>query len=226
LNVLRGRDGAGVEVQDVVKSFGLVPALRGISLSVPAGEFTTIGGPSGSGKSTLLSLIGALDRPDSGQVLVDGVPVPDPPKAVGFRRRTVGFVFQDHLLMPYLSAQANVETALLATGAERHRRTERARELLSEVGLVNRAEHLPAQLSGGERQRVSVARAVANEPRLLLADEPTGALDSSDGSRILDLFAAMRERHGMTLIVVTHDAAVTQRADRVVRLVDGLIQAP
>ncbi len=216
--------GAGVEVTDVVKSFGSVRALRGVSLSVLPGELVTIGGPSGSGKSTLLSLIGSLDRPDSGQIRVDGAPVPEPRDALEFRRRMVGFVFQDNLLMPYLTAQSNVETALLPTGVKRHDRSELARALLAEVGLAGRADHLPSQLSGGERQRVAIARALANGPRLLLADEPTGALDSSDSNRILDLLTATRERHGMTLIIVTHDAAVTERADRVIRLVDGSVQ--
>jgi ABC-type lipoprotein export system ATPase subunit len=137
----------------------------------------------------------------------------------------VGFVFQDNLLMPFLTAEANVETALIGTGMRPRDRERRARELLDEVGLpAGRARHLPSELSGGERQRVAVARALANEPRLLLADEPTGALDSADSARILDLFQAMRERHGMTILIVTHDPAVIERADRAVRLVDGQIQ--
>jgi ABC-type lipoprotein export system ATPase subunit len=217
--------GAGVIVEDVVKTFGPIRALRGVSLSVAPGEFVTISGPSGSGKSTLLSLIGTLDRPDAGRIAVDGVPVPEPRDAIDFRRRVVGFVFQDNLLMPYLSAKSNIETALLPTGNGRHRRAERARELLAEVGLAERAGHLPAELSGGERQRVAIARALANRPRLLLADEPTGALDSADSARILELLRAMRERHGMTLIIVSHDRVVTERSDRGMLLVDGLIRS-
>lgn len=215
--------GAAVVVEDVVKSFGPVSALRGVSLTAAAGEFLSIGGPSGSGKSTLLSLIGSLDRPDSGRILVGGVPVPDVRTATEFRRHTVGFVFQDNLLMPYLTARANIETALLATGVSRRHREERALQLLHEVGLGGRADHLPSQLSGGERQRVAVARALANDPKLLLADEPTGALDTSDSGRLLDLLTQAREDHGMTLLVVTHDRGVTERADRVIRLVDGEI---
>jgi putative ABC transport system ATP-binding protein len=207
----------------VSKTFAHVRALREVSFSVSPGEFLTVSGPSGSGKSTLLSLIGSLDEPDAGRILIDGRPVPPPRHAVQFRRHTVGFVFQDNLLMPYLTAQVNVETALLAVGAGRQRRAERARELLAEVGLAARAEHLPSQLSGGERQRVAIARSLANEPRLLLADEPTGALEAEDSARVLDLLMQTRERHGMTLIVVTHDAGVTERADRVVRLVDGAV---
>jgi putative ABC transport system ATP-binding protein len=216
--------GAGLEVIDLRKSFGAVPAVRGVNLSVAPGEFVAIGGPSGAGKSTLLALIGTLEEPDSGTVLVDGQPIPHPRDAVEFRRHVVGFVFQDNLLMPYLTAEANIETALLASGVHRQERRRRARELLAEVGLADRAEHLPAQLSGGERQRVAVARALANAPRLLLADEPTGALDSADSERILDLLEAMRHRHGMTLLVVTHAPAVIERADRAVRMVDGRIQ--
>jgi ABC-type lipoprotein export system ATPase subunit len=224
-DIPRGPGGAvGVEVEGVVKNFGLVRALRGVSFSVTPGEFVTIDGPSGSGKSTLLSLIGSLDRPDAGRILVDGESVPEPRHAIAFRRRVVGFVFQDNLLMPYLTAQTNVETALLATGTGRHRRAERARELLAEVGLDGRIDHLPSQLSGGERQRVAIARALANDPRLLLADEPTGALDSPDSRRILDLLTDTRDRHGMTMIIVTHDQQMTDRADRVIRLVDGLVQ--
>jgi putative ABC transport system ATP-binding protein len=219
----RTRGGASVAVDAVSKTFGSVRALRDVSFSVAPGEFLTVSGPSGSGKSTLLSLIGSLDEPDGGHILIDDRPVPSPRHAVEFRRRTVGFVFQDNLLMPYLTAQVNVETALLAVGVGRQQRAERARELLAEVGLAARSQHLPSQLSGGERQRVAIARSLANEPRLLLADEPTGALEAEDSARVLDLLMQTRDRHGMTLIVVTHDAGVTERADRVVRLVDGAI---
>lgn len=215
--------GPTIEVEAVVKSFGAVRALRGVSLSVSAGEFVTIGGPSGAGKSTLLSLIGALDRPDSGRILVGGEPVPDVRHAVPYRRRTVGFVFQNNLLMPYLTAQGNIETALLAANLGRQRRRARARELLAEVGIAHRADHLPAQLSGGERQRAAIARSLANDPSLLLADEPTGSLDSTDRTRVLDLLMATRERRRMTLLIVTHDAGVIERADRVLRMADGRI---
>jgi putative ABC transport system ATP-binding protein len=215
--------GPTIEVEAVVKSFGAVRALRGVSLSVSAGEFVTIGGPSGAGKSTLLSLIGALDRPDSGRILVGDEPVPDVRHAVPYRRRTVGFVFQNNLLMPYLTAQGNIETALLAANLGRQRRRARARELLAEVGIAHRADHLPAQLSGGERQRAAIARSLANDPSLLLADEPTGSLDSTDRTRVLDLLMATRERRRMTLLIVTHDAGVIERADRVLRMADGRI---
>jgi putative ABC transport system ATP-binding protein len=222
---LRAPDG-GVDVvaRDVVKSFGPIQALRGVSLTVATSEFVTITGPSGSGKSTLLNLIGSLDQPDSGTITVAGTPVPESRSAVGFRRRVVGFVFQENLLLPYLSAQGNIEAALLGAGMGRRERRGRSRELLAEVDLLDRASHLPSELSGGQRQAVALARALANRPRLLLADEPTGALDSASGARALDLLAALRERHGMTLIVVSHDSAVADRADRVLHLVDGQIQ--
>lgn len=216
--------GAEVLVEDIVKTYGKVVALSGVSFAVASGEFLAITGASGSGKSTLLNLIGTLDRPNSGTIAVDGDPVPSPREAVEFRRKLVGFVFQDNLLLPYLSAQGNVETPLLATGVASEARHTRSHDLLSEVGVSHRLHHLPSALSAGERQRVAIARALANEPRLLLADEPTGALDSASSERILGLLAATRERHGMTIIIASHDPAVTQRADRVVQLVDGRVQ--
>ena len=215
--------GAEVTVRNVARSYGPIRALRGVSLDVAAADFITITGPSGSGKSTLLNLIGSLDRPDTGKIRVAGVPVPEPRHAVEFRRRMVGFVFQDNPLLPYLSAQGNVETALLAAGVGRRERRQRSAELLQEVGLTDRAQHVPAELSGGQRQAVALARAIACGPRVLLADEPTGALDSASGQRALDLLAALRARHGMTVIIVSHDPAVAERADRVVQLVDGQV---
>jgi putative ABC transport system ATP-binding protein len=215
--------GAEVAVDDVVKSFGPIKALRGVSVRIAGSEFVTITGPSGSGKSTLLNLIGSLDRPDSGSVEIGGVLVPEPRRAVEFRRRVVGFVFQDNLLLPYLSAQGNVEAALIATGFSHRERRRRSAELLDEVGLSDRAQHLPSELSGGQRQGVALARALANDPSVLLADEPTGALDSASGRRALDLLAKTRQERGMTVVVVSHDLAVAERADRVVRLVDGLV---
>jgi ABC-type lipoprotein export system ATPase subunit len=182
-----------------------------------------ITGPSGSGKTTLLSLVGTLECPDEGVIEVNGVRVPEPHDAVEFRRRVVGFVFQDNLLMPYLSARSNIETAMIPTGIGRHERRERALQLLADVGLSNRAEHVPSELSGGERQRVAIARALANHPPLLLADEPTGALDTSDSSRLFTVLDALRERFGTTMIIVSHDPGVGDRADRTVRLVEGVL---
>jgi len=215
--------GADVDVREVFKSYGPIKALRGVSVQIGESEFVTITGPSGSGKSTLLNLIGSLDRPDSGTVMFAGKLVPGPRDAVEFRRRLVGFVFQDNLLLPYLTAQSNIEAALLAAGTGRRERHERSMELLAEVGVADRAGHLPSELSGGQRQAVALARALANRPRLLLADEPTGALDSHSAARALDLLGMLRDRHGMTVVVVSHDPAVADRADRVVRLVDGRV---
>jgi ABC-type lipoprotein export system ATPase subunit len=219
-----GNRGAELRVQEVSKSYGRVQALRGVSMAAEPGEVVAVTGPSGSGKSTLLNLIGTLDRPDAGTILVDGETVPKPREAVEFRRELVGFVFQDNLLLPYLSAQSNIETALLATGVGHRERRARSQELLEEIGLAHRATHLPSELSAGERQRVAIARALANRPRLLLADEPTGALDEASSGRVFDLLSALRERHGMTVVIVSHDGAVTDRADRVVHLVDGKIE--
>lgn len=216
--------GAAVRVEEVSKTFAdRIHALREVSLEVAPGEVVAITGPSGCGKSTLLNVIAAIERPDSGRVLVDGVPVADFEHAASYRRDTVGFVFQLHHLLPMLTARANVELPLIAAGVRRTERRQRAEELLAEVGLRERAEERPATLSGGERQRVAVARALANEPRLLLADEPTGSLDSESGRLVLALLDRARERRGMTLVIASHDRVLGDHADRVVRMVDGAI---
>ena len=217
--------GAAVAVERVSKRFGTVGALREVTLHVQAGEAVAITGRSGSGKTTLLAMIGGLEQPDSGRVLLDGRPVWREPHPARARREDVGFVFQGHLLLGTLSARANVEVALIAAGVHRRARHQRALELLEQVGLEHRAEHRPSELSGGERQRVAVARAIANQPRLLLADEPTGALDSATSERVLDLLFSLRDTFGMTLIVVSYDSAVAPRADRTVSLVDGVLDA-
>ncbi|HKR98937.1 MAG TPA: ABC transporter ATP-binding protein [Candidatus Dormibacteraeota bacterium] len=216
--------GAEVVVEKVSKSYdSRIVAVRDASLRVEPGEFVSLTGPSGCGKSTLLNLIGSLARPDAGDIRVDGVSVPALDSPAAYRRSTVGFVFQLHHLLPMLSAGSNVEVPLIGTGLGRRERRSRARELLAEVGLAERVDHLPSQLSGGERQRVAVARALANRPQLLLADEPTGALDSKSSSRVLDLLADLRERYGMTLLVVSYDPEVANHADRAVRMEDGRI---
>jgi ABC-type lipoprotein export system ATPase subunit len=215
--------GAEVLVERVSKSFGRISALREASLHVEPGEAVVITGRSGSGKSTLLALIGGLEQPDAGRVLIDGRTIWREPHPARARREVVGFVFQRHLLLETLSAQTNVEVSLLGAGMRRAERRRRALQLLDEVGLTDRAEHVPARLSGGERQRVAVARALANEPRLLLADEPTGALDSVTSERILELLFGLRDRLGMTMILVSYDSAIGARADRTVTIVDGLI---
>jgi ABC-type lipoprotein export system ATPase subunit len=216
--------GAEVVVEHVSKSYdGRIVAVRDASLRLERGEFASLTGPSGCGKSTLLNLIGSLARPDSGSIVVDGISVPDLESPSAYRQTTVGFVFQLHHLLPMLSAGGNVEVPLIGSGLGRRERRERARELLEEVGLGARVDHLPSQLSGGERQRVAVARALANRPRLLLADEPTGALDSESSKRVLDLLAALSERHGMTMLVVSYDPEVGRHADRTLRMTDGRI---
>ena len=201
-------------------------ALRDANLHVRPGEFLAVTGRSGSGKSTLLNLIGGLEEPTCGRILIDGREIWREPRAPRHRRELVGFVFQQHHLLVNLTAQANVEVALIGAGMHRRERRERALGLLEEVGLADRADHEPAELSGGERQRVAIARALANEPRLLLADEPTGAVDSVTSQRVLDLLADIRERRGMTVIVVSYDPQVGARADRMVTVTDGVLTQP
>jgi putative ABC transport system ATP-binding protein len=208
----------------VRKSFGRVASLREVSLHAAPGEALAITGRSGSGKSTLLALIGGLEEPDAGEVLIDGSAIWAAPHTARMRRELVGFVFQRHLLLAQLSARANVEVPMLGSGMHRRERRRRALMLLDEVGLGERAEHLPSELSGGESQRVAVARAIANEPRLLLADEPTGALDTLTSERVLDLLFRLREEIGMTLLVVSYDTSVGERADRTLTLNDGVLR--
>jgi putative ABC transport system ATP-binding protein len=216
--------GADVVVEHVSKAFedGRIRALDDASLHLGAGEFVSLTGPSGSGKSTLLNLIGALDRPDSGTISVDGAKL-DAVDAVDYRAGTVGFVFQFHHLIPTLSALDNVQVPMLGRGLGRAAREEKARALLGEVGLGARARSLPATLSGGERQRVAIARALANDPRLLLADEPTGSLDSETGAQVLALLQRLRDERGMTVLLVTNDDDVAAAADQALRLLDGRI---
>ena len=215
--------GAEVLVEHAGKRFGTVTALKDASLRVFAGEAVAVTGRSGSGKTTLLGLIGGLEQPDSGRVLIDGEPLWTQRHPARARREVVGFVFQRHLLLPSLTARANVEVPLIGAGVSRRERSRRALELLAEVGLGDRAEHRPAELSGGERQRVAIARALANRPRMLLADEPTGALDSTTSEIVLDLIFRLRDELGMTVIVVSYDAAVGVRADRSISVIDGVV---
>jgi putative ABC transport system ATP-binding protein len=217
--------GAEVVVEHVSRHYGAVVALADASLHARPCEMLAVTGHSGSGKSTLLNVLGGLEEPTSGRVLIDGVEVWREPHVARNRRELVGFVFQQHFLLANLSARTNIEVALLGAGIAREPRRARALELLEEVGLAGRAEHLPSELSGGERQRVALARALANEPRLLLADEPTGALDSTTSQRILDLLLELRERRRMTLIIVSYDPQVGERADRMLTVVDGVLAA-
>ncbi|HEX7785880.1 MAG TPA: ABC transporter ATP-binding protein [Methylomirabilota bacterium] len=201
----------------------VVDVLTDVSLEVPAGQFLAIAGPSGSGKSTLLGLLAGLDQPTAGRVEVAGVDITalDEDALARFRRDHVGYVFQSYHLIPTLTASENVAVPLEL--AARRDAAERARALLAEVGLAERAHHYPVQLSGGEQQRVAVARAIALAPPLLLADEPTGNLDSATGKQIIDLLVGVNRRRGCTLVLVTHDPALAAHADRVVTLRDGRV---
>jgi putative ABC transport system ATP-binding protein len=217
--------GAEVVGEHVAKAFehGRIVALEDASFRIEPGELVALTGPSGSGKSTLLNLIGALDRPDRGSITVDGERVERLHDPAAYRAEVVGFVFQFHNLIPTLSALDNVQIPMIGRDGLRADRVERARELLAEVGLAERASARPSVLSGGERQRVAVARALANEPRLLLADEPTGSLDSETSAQVLRLLRRLRDEHGMSILLVTNDDDVAREADRAMRLLDGRI---
>ncbi len=216
--------GAAIEVDGVRKSFedGRTRALREVSFRVEPGELVALTGASGSGKSTLLNLIGALDTPDAGTITVDGQRLDRLASATAYRAETIGFVFQSHNLLPTLSAAENVQIPMFGHRSRDERRA-RAAELLEEVGLADRVAARPSVLSGGERQRVAIARALANDPKILLADEPTGALDSSTGDQVLALLQELRSQHGMTILLVTNDDGVAARADRTLRLHDGIV---
>jgi putative ABC transport system ATP-binding protein len=203
-----------------------VAALSDVNLTIPRGGFTALVGPSGSGKSTLLNLIGGLDRPNAGEIVVNGLALntASEEQLVRYRREQIGFIFQSFHLMPTLSALENVEAPLTLAEAPRAERRVRAQSLLESVGLAQRTAHKPNELSGGEKQRVAIARSLANRPSLLLADEPTGNLDSKAGAAILDMLCALLVSHGLTLVMVTHDLEIASRADRVIHLRDGMVQ--
>lgn len=214
-----------IETRQAVKVYGdgaEVRALDGVDLRVARGELVAIMGPSGSGKSTLLNLLGALDRPTTGQVLINGTDLAEIEDEDDFRSSTVGFVFQLHNLLPTLNARENVEIPMLGRATAEARRA-RADELLGLVGLADRAEHLPSELSGGQRQRVAVARALANDPPLVLADEPTGNLDTGAGRELMNLLRDLNRSRGTTFIVVTHDHAVARQTNRVIVMQDGRV---
>jgi putative ABC transport system ATP-binding protein len=203
---------------------GAVRALNGVTLGVRAAEHVAITGPSGCGKSTLLNLLGALDRPDAGEVYFRGEPLSARRDLDRFRARQIGFVFQSFFLLPTLTAQENVQVPMFEGAAMSARqRANKAEALLQLVGMGGRAKHRPSQLSVGERQRVALARALANDPVMLLADEPTGNLDSENADRVLDLLTMLQKERQLTLLVVTHSPEVAQRADRVVKMKDGKV---
>jgi putative ABC transport system ATP-binding protein len=224
--------GAMVEVRGLARDYpaggDVVHALRGIDLDVGRGELLAVRGRSGSGKTTLLNLLGGLDTPTAGSVLVDGTRISDLDEgaAAAVRRRTVAFVFQTFGLIPILSAAENVEVPLRMVGANPRDRDRRVAELLDLVGLAERAKHRPHELSGGEQQRVAIARALANRPRLLLADEPTGQLDSETGHKIMLLIRTVVRAEGVTAVVATHDPVMIEVADRVIELLDGRLIEP
>jgi len=219
---------AVIEAREITKTYGrgesLVEALAGVSLRVERGEWVSIVGPSGSGKSTLMNLLGLLDRPTRGSYALDGRDVSrlKGGELAVARRDLIGFVFQSYNLLPRQSAQGNVELPMVYSGVGGKERKRRAREALERVGLADRAHHNPTELSGGQKQRVAVARSLVNEPALLLADEPTGNLDTATGESILDLFENLNAG-GVTLMVVTHDGEVARRGGRIVEIRDGRV---
>jgi len=218
-----------IELNQVSKTYKMdsveVQALNDVNLEINNKEFVAIMGPSGSGKSTLLSLIGCLDRPSSGKILLDGIDISklNDSELARIRGKKIGFVFQSFNLYPTLTARGNVELPMVIVEQDKKTREKRALELLKNVGLEGRANHLPSQLSGGERQRVAIARALANSPSLLLADEPTGNIDSKAGKELLKIFVDLN-KEGKTIVIVTHDKNIASRAKRIVNIRDGRIQ--
>jgi putative ABC transport system ATP-binding protein len=221
---------AVLEVKDVKKTYRMgnveVPALRGVSFDVEEGEFLTIFGPSGSGKSTLLHLIGGLDRPDDGEIIVDGsnlLQLSDDKRAK-LRLTKIGFVFQFFNLLPRITALENVELPLDIADVPEKEAREKAKEILKLVGLDTRIDHRPFELSGGEQQRVAIARALINNPKIILADEPTGNLDTKIGGEIVQLMRRLNKEKGQTFVIITHDPTIAENADRIIYLKDGLIE--
>lgn len=214
-----------IEVRDIVKRFGNLEVLHGVSLDIADGEIVSIVGASGAGKSTLLQIIGSLLKSDGGEVVIDGVKLSTlgEDRLSDFRNRHIGFIFQSYQLLPEFTAVENVMMPMLIAGGRRGDAEVRARELLELVGMSHRAEHKPEALSGGEQQRVAIARALVNRPSVVLADEPTGNLDTATRDEIQRLFVELRDRTGQTFVIVTHDVTLAERSDRTIRMSDGRV---
>ncbi len=217
-----------IQLHNITKSFGSLQVLRAIDLQVNRGEMVAIVGPSGAGKTTLLQIMGTLDNPDQGEVIIDGENVSrlSASKLAHFRNRNIGFVFQFHQLLPEFTAQENVMIPALIGGVGKKEARQRAQELLDFMGLADRAEHKPSQLSGGEKQRVAVARALANHPAVVFADEPSGSLDTHNKEELHRLFFDLRDRMGQTFVIVTHDERLARQTDRTIHMLDGNITVP
>ena len=214
-----------IQLRGITKSFGSLQVLRGIDLDIARGEIVSIVGPSGAGKTTLLQIMGTLDRPDSGQTLIDGQDVSrlGEKRLALFRNQHIGFVFQFHQLLPEFTALENVMIPAFIGGAGRREAEQRATELLGFMGLQERATHTPNELSGGEKQRVAVARALMNNPSVVMADEPSGSLDSQNKEELHRLFFDLRDRFGQTFVIVTHDETLAGMTDRTIHMMDGML---
>ena len=219
------RESNMIDIKGITKSFGKLQVLKGIDLHIGKGEVVSIVGPSGAGKTTLLQIIGTLDKADTGKVTIDGVDTGSLHRReiAGFRNRHIGFVFQFHQLLPEFTALENVMIPALIKGLPRRECKERAMELLEFMGLAGRASHKPAELSGGEKQRVAVARALVNNPAVILADEPSGSLDSKNKEELHRLFFDLRDRFGQTFVIVTHDENLARITDRTIAMKDGVV---
>ena len=217
-----------IDIKNITKSFGSLQVLKGIDLHIDRGEVVSIVGPSGAGKTTLLQIIGTLDRPDTGTVCVDGIDVTrlSQKKLSDFRNQHLGFVFQFHQLLPEFTAIENIMIPAYIAGMSQKQAKQRAKELLDFMGLADRATHKPNELSGGEKQRVAVARALVNNPAVILADEPSGSLDTKNKEELHQLFFDLRDKFGQTFVIVTHDEQLASITDRTIHLRDGVIETP
>jgi len=214
-----------IELDNITRSFGSLQVLKGISLNIDRGEVVSITGPSGAGKTTLLQIMGSLDKPDGGRVLYDGKDITrmNEKEISAFRNKHIGFVFQFHQLLPEFTALENITIPMLIAGQGMRQANARAKELLALMGLADRADHKPSELSGGEKQRIAVARALANQPDVILADEPSGSLDTRNKEELHKLFFSLRDQLGQTFVIVTHDESLAAMTDRTIRLLDGSI---